>query len=92
MKQKNNTPFAALKYLMYFTQFGITMITPPLVLLFLAWWLKNRFGWGSGIMLAALLLGIAVSICSLRRFMQFVQKMAKEGERKAKQQHWEDDK
>ncbi|MGE4549693.1 MAG: AtpZ/AtpI family protein [Intestinibacillus sp.] len=81
---KRNAKWTALNYLIYFTQFGINMITPPVVLTALAWWLKNKFGWGNGVIIIAILLGIAVAGLNLWKFMQYIEKKAKESEREHK--------
>lgn len=81
---KRKTGWTVLHYLVYFTQFGFNMITPPIVLTAVAWWLRNKFGWGNGVMIAAILLGIAVAGCNLWKFMQYTEKKAKESEREQK--------
>lgn len=76
--------WTALHYLVYFTQFGFNMIIPPVVMTGLAWFLKNKFGWGNGVIIAGILLGIAVAMCNLWKFMQYIEKKAKESEREHK--------
>ncbi|MCB6364837.1 AtpZ/AtpI family protein [Intestinibacillus massiliensis] len=78
---KNKSTWTVLKYLVYFTQFGLNMIIPPVVMTALAWWLKNKFGWGNGVIIIGILLGIAVAGCNLWKFMQYTEKKAKESER-----------
>ena len=45
-------------------QLGFTILTPPLVLIMAAWWLQDRFGWGTWVMAVALLIGLITSAVS----------------------------
>lgn len=51
-----------------FGQLGFTLITPPVVLAIVAWWLQSRFGLGAWVMLAAIVLGLLTSAASAYRF------------------------
>ena len=51
-----------------FGQLGFTLITPPVVMALLAWWLQSRFGWGSWIMIVFLLIGLVTSAVSAYQF------------------------
>ena len=53
-------------------QFGFTLITPPVVLGLVAWWLQSRFSLGSWVMLLALLLGLLTSGASAYQFFRRV--------------------
>lgn len=41
-----------------FGQLGFTLITPPVVMALLGWWLQSRFGLGTWVMLLCLLIGL----------------------------------
>ncbi len=81
MKHEN---WSTLRYLVYFSQVGITVIVPPLIGCFGALWLRGKFGWGNGVVIAGILLGIAVAACSLRDFLRFTERKAREREREEK--------
>lgn len=49
-------------------QLGFTLLTPPVALLLLAWWLQDRFGLGSWVMVVGLLFGLVTSGASAWRF------------------------
>ncbi len=49
-------------------QLGFMVITPPLVLIYLAHLLQTRFGWGVWVMLAAIVLGLVCAGCSVVNF------------------------
>lgn len=80
--QRGKGNWSVLRYLIYFSQVGITVITPPVLCCFGALWLRNRFGWGNGVMIVGILLGIAVAACGLRDFLRFTERKARESERK----------
>ena len=80
--QKGNDSWNVLRYLIYFSQVGLTVVTPPVLCCFGAVWLRNRFDWGNGIVIVGILLGIAVAACGLRDFLRFTEHKARESERK----------
>ena len=51
-----------------FGQLGFSLITPPVVMALLAWWLQSRLGWGSWIMIVFLLIGLITSAVSAYQF------------------------
>ena len=73
-----------LRDLIYFSQAGLTAAAPPVLCCFGAVWLRNRFGWGNGVVIAAILLGIAVGACGLRNFLRLAVRKAREREREGR--------
>ena len=51
-----------------FGQLGFTLITPPVVMALLGWWLQSRFGLGTWIMLVAIVIGLLTSATSAWQF------------------------
>lgn len=69
MKKKNDL-LASLRLLGYLTQFGLSVILPPLLLVFLGWWLCDRYGIGIWLMIVLLVFGLISSGCSIYRFFK----------------------
>ena len=65
--QKGKGNWSVLRYLIYFSQVGITVVVPPVLCCF-----------------AGILLGIAVAACSLRDFLRFTERKAREREKEEK--------
>ena len=76
--QRGKEGFSVLRYLIYFSQVGFTVITPPVLCCFGAIW-------GNGVVIIGILLGIAVAACSLRDFLRFTERKARESAEKEKE-------
>ena len=81
---KKQNHWSVLCYLIYFTQVGVSVVTPPILCCFAALWLKRRFALGNGTVIIGIVLGIAVAACSLRDFLRLTERKARESERKEK--------
>ena len=69
MKKKNGI-LSSLRLLGYLTQFGLSVILPPLLLVFLGVWLSDRYGIGVWLTIVLLLCGLVSSGCSIYRFFK----------------------
>ena len=69
MKKKNGL-LASLRLLGYLTQFGLSVIMPPLLLTLLGWWLTERYGIGVWLIVVLLVCGLISSGCSIYRFFK----------------------
>lgn len=69
----NKKVYKSLKYITMLTQLGISVVSPLIVCVPLAVWLKGRFALGDWIVLAGILLGIASGFYS---FWQAIKKFA----------------
>ena len=50
-----------LRLIASFGQLGFTLITPPVIMALLAWWVQRRFGLGTWVMLVAIVIGLLTS-------------------------------
>lgn len=48
---KKQNHWGVLRYLIYFTQVGVSVVTPPILCCFGALWLKSRFSLGNGVVI-----------------------------------------
>jgi len=62
------------KALAWLTQLGFNMISPLIICLIAAAYLKDKFGIGNGIMIAAIIIGAASGYMSLIKFIREVKK------------------
>ena len=69
MKKKNDL-LKSLRLFGYLTQFGLSVILPPLILVFLGVRLCDRYGIGPWLIVVLLLLGLVSSGCSFYRFFK----------------------
>lgn len=68
--------------LAYLTQFGVSLAMPPLLCLWAAGWLREKFQLGNWIMLVGLLLGLGGAVSSFVGFMRHVQRQADKEDKK----------
>lgn len=59
------------------SQFGIGTITPMLLCIFAALWLKNRFGLGDYVVLIGIILGIGSGFMSMMKMIRQMSKLSK---------------
>ncbi len=67
----------------HLTQFGLNMVSPIILCIVIALWLKNKFNMGLWIMIAAIVLGVATSFYNMMSFIRVVHKEM-EGEKSDK--------
>ncbi len=53
---------------MWLTQLGLSIITPPVLLMLLGVWLQNRFALGNWVLIVAIVVGLLSSFCSALSF------------------------
>ena len=57
-----------LRLIATFGQLGFTLITPPVVMALLGWWLQSRFSLGTWVMLIAIVIGLLTTATSAWKF------------------------
>lgn len=58
--------------LVWVTQLGISISVPPAAFILLAVWLRNRFDWGSWIVVVGVIIGV---ICAVEGFVSSIKAM-----------------
>ena len=59
------------------TQFGISTITPMLLCIFAALWLKNRFALGDWVVLIGILMGVGSGFMSMMKMIRQMSELSK---------------
>lgn len=83
--QRGKEGFSVLRYLIYFSQVGFTVITPPVLCCFRSDMAPQPVRLGQRCGIIGILLGIAVAACSLRDFLRFTERKARESAEKEKE-------
>lgn len=71
-----------LNLLVWLTQLGLSVALPPLGFILLAVWLRDRFGWGTWVLWAGIVLGVICAIDGLRVSLKAMEQMS--GDKKEK--------
>lgn len=67
-----------MKLLIWLTQLGISVAVPPVVLIWLGVWLRQRFSLGGWVVIAAVILGVICAADGLRTSLKAMERMTKE--------------
>lgn len=67
-----------LSLLVWLSQLGLSVALPPLVLIGLAVWLRNSFGWGQWVIWVGIVLGIYCAITGFLSTMRAMSTLTKE--------------
>ncbi len=62
--------------IVFLMQLGFSMLTPPVLCLFGAWYLQERVGCGGWVWAVAIVLGLALGASSFAEFARFMQREA----------------
>lgn len=64
------------------TQLGLSLATPPLLCLYAADWLRNRFDLGLWVMVVALMLGLGGAAVNVWKFWKMMEKRTEKRNKK----------
>ncbi len=64
--------------LVWLTQLGISVAAPLVLLILLAIWLRDHWGWGDWIVVVGVILGVICAVDGLRVSLKILSKMAKD--------------
>ena len=69
------------KLLIWITQLGFSTAVPLIGFIWLAVWLRNRFGWGAWVIVVGVVLGVVGAIDGLRMSLKAMEQMTKKKEK-----------
>lgn len=65
-----------LSLLTWLTQLGLSVALPPAVLILLAVWLRNTFGWGQWVIWVGIALGLYCAVDGFRTSLKVMERMS----------------
>ena len=71
-----------IKDVAFASQLGLSLITPPVLLALLGWYISNRFGVGAWITIVFIMLGLATSFATAYGFYKKAQRRFEKDEKK----------
>lgn len=69
---ENNEKYKQIRALAHLTQFGLNMVTPIVLCVMFALWLKNKFNMGGWTVIVAIILGVAAAMLNMIKFIKTV--------------------
>ena len=64
--------------LVFITQLGLSVAIPPVAIILLAVWLRDRFQWGAWVVVVGVVLGIVCAVDGLRHTLKTMERMARD--------------
>lgn len=74
--------YDAARHLVWLTQFGLSVVLPPVVFLLGAVWLRKQFGLGGWVILVGFALGMVAAIGSLRSSLKAIERQGRAPKKK----------
>ena len=76
---KKQNHWSVLRYLIYFTQVGVSVVTPPILCCFAALWLKRRFALGNGTVIIGIVLNLLLVYVVIKKASAIERLIGKNG-------------
>lgn len=70
------------RMLIWFTQLGISVVSPLVIFLLGSIWLRDHFQWGSWVVVLGILLGIYSAVSGFRQILTAMRREAEKEDRK----------
>ena len=64
--------------LIWMTQLGLSVAVPPVLMILLAKWIQERFGWGQWVLWAGIVLGVLMAIDGLITSLKVMASMSRD--------------
>ena len=74
--KKETVAVKDLSLLVWLSQLGLSVAMPPIVLIWLAVWLRNRFGWGQWVLWVGIILGLYCAVAGLISSLRTLSRMS----------------
>ncbi|MCR5323700.1 MAG: AtpZ/AtpI family protein [Lachnospiraceae bacterium] len=81
-EEKRKQMREALRHLTFLSQFGLSLVIPLLMCLFLCYWLTTRFGFGGWIYIPGFILGLGSSCMTAWKFYVSVNEKNRKNKKK----------
>lgn len=69
---ENNEKYKHIRAAAHLTQFGLNIVTPIILCIMFALWLKNKFNMGGWVVIVAIILGVAAAVLNMITFIKTV--------------------
>ncbi len=73
----------SLKYLVWLTQLGFSLVVPPVLCIWGAIWAQNAWGWGSWSVILGILVGLIISFSNGLVFYRMMERRSKKDQKNA---------
>lgn len=70
----NDERYRKLRAMAWVTQFGLSMVSPLILCIIAANWLRERFGWGNWVMVLAIIIGALSAVTTFASFAKTVKR------------------
>lgn len=87
MQNPNKKVYDSLKYLSLISQIGISVITPCLLCILGALWLRSKFNLGDWVIILGILFGLAGGIVSISKYAKMALRDARKSEKELKDKY-----
>lgn len=64
--------------LVFVTQLGLSAVIPPVAFIWLAVWLRDKFQWGSWVIVAAVIIGVICAVEGVWNTVKAMERLAKD--------------
>lgn len=64
--------------LVFVTQLGLSAVIPPVAFIWLAVWLRDKFQWGSWVIVVAIIIGVICAIEGVWNTVKAMERLAKD--------------
>lgn len=67
----------SIQYLVWLTQLGFSLVAPPILCIWVAIWVQNHYGFGTWVMVVAIVFGLCASFSNGLVFYRMMERKSK---------------